>query len=96
MRIASAKPWPTQCWRRAKCQCVTALPATQVTKPKNLPRICPSGVPEWEPNGDYFAFTDGTLLGQIHKIRSDGTGKSVKLTDTRKQEQGYFVIGWRD
>ena len=75
---------------------VTALPATQVTKPKNLSRVCPSGVPEWEPNGDYFAFTDGTHLGQIHKIRSDGTGKSVKLTDNRKQEQGYFVIGWRD
>ncbi len=71
---------------------ITPLPATQITKSK--PQDCPTTAPQWSPDGEYISFTGSKIPKQIHKIKSDGSEKAVKLTNS--EAQGYWVTGWRD
>jgi len=66
------------------------LTATQITNIVGTVR----GNPQWSPDADYLAFSVfGSLGPQIYKIQSDGTGKAVKITNSKKQ--GYVVSQWR-
>ena len=71
---------------------ITPLPATRITKSK--PQDCPTGTPQWSPDGEYISFTGTKIPRQIHKVKSDGSERAVKLTDS--EAQGYCVTGWRD
>ena len=75
-----------------------ALPATQITNKKNGKNLCQLRRAYWSPMGTYLAFDawDLSLQGgmQIYKIKSDGSGKAVKLTNSKTQ--GYLVSGWRE
>ena len=54
--------------------------------------------PHWSPDGTYLTFEAWVLSlnggMQIYTIKSDGSGKAVKLTNSKTQ--GYLVTGWRD
>ena len=71
---------------------ITPLPATRITKSK--PQDCPMGIPQWSPDGEYISFAGTEIPRRIHKIKSDGSERAVKLTDS--EAQGYHVTGWRD
>ena len=71
---------------------ITPLPAARITKSKL--QDCPMGHPQWSPDGEYISFTGTVKPSQIHKIKSDGSEKAVKLTNS--EAQGYWVTGWRD
>ena len=71
---------------------ITPLPAARITKSKL--QDCPMGHPQWSPDGEYISFTGSKSPRQIHKIKSDGSEKAVKLTNS--EAQGYWVTGWRE
>ena len=71
---------------------ITPLPATRITK-TNL-KDCPTGTPQWSPDGEYISFAGSITPRQIHKVKSDGSERAVKLTDS--ETQGYQVTGWRE
>ena len=75
-----------------------ALPATQITNQKNAKHLCQLRRAYWSPMGTYLAFDAWASIPysgmQIYKIKSDGSGKAVQLTNSKTQ--GYLVTGWRD
>ncbi len=74
------------------------LPVEQITNNRNAKDHCQLGRPHWSPDGTYLIFEawDLSLNGgmQIYTIKSDGSGKAVKLTNSKTQ--GYLVTGWRE
>ncbi len=75
-----------------------ALPATQITNQKNAKRLCQIRRAYWSPMVTYLAFDAWASIPysgmQIYKIKSDGSGNAVQLTNSKTQ--GYVVTGWRD
>ncbi len=71
---------------------IMPLPATRITMSK--PQDCPMGPPQWSPDGEYISFAGSKIPRQIHKVKSDGSERAVKLTNS--EAQGYWVTGWRD
>ena len=69
------------------------LPMTRITRTK--PQDCPTGHPEWSPDGEYISFMGSEPPKQIHKVKSDGSERAVKLTNF-EAPQGYWLTGWRD
>ena len=74
------------------------LPVEQITNNRNAKDNCQLRRAHWSPDGTYLAFDawDLSLNGgmQIYTIKSDGSGKAVKLTNSKTQ--GYLVTGWRE
>ncbi len=74
------------------------LVATQITNKNNAKNLCQLRRAYWSPDGTYLAFDawDLSLKGgmQIYTIKSNGSGKAVKLTNSKNQ--GYLVTGWRE
>ena len=71
---------------------ITPLPMTRITKTK--PQDCPTGAPLWSPDGEYILFSGSEPPRQIHKVKSDGSERAVKLTNF--EAQSYWLTGWRD
>ncbi len=71
------------------------LDPVQITNKDNAKGLCWLSHPYWSPDGENFvsAATDKSSK-QVYKMRSDGSGKAVKLTTDKSYR--YTVTGWRD
>jgi Tol biopolymer transport system component len=76
---------------------LTTVAPTQITNGGNTQTTYQLQGIDWSPDGQWLAFTAHPLSSaqsfQIYKIRTDGSQKSVALTNSKKQ--GYGLTTWR-
>lgn len=71
------------------------LDPVQITNTDNAKGLCWLSHPYWSPDGENFVFSATDKSSKmVYKMRSDGSGKAVKLTTNRNNT--YTVTGWRD